>query len=95
MLVQHPVLLQVTIPRFLFGKPIPLLVHDFHEVDTMNLSPGDMLVTQLWPIGMPHSSGWFLTKDGLPCYFRAFSESVEKPSGIASEAAGHRLGKPK
>lgn len=84
----------MTILRFLFRKPIPLLVHDFHEVDTMNLSPSDMLVTRLWPIGMPHSSGWFLTKDGLPWCFRAFSGTVEKQSGIASEAAGHRLGKP-
>lgn len=94
LLVQHPVLLRVTIPRFLFRKPIPILVHDFHEVDTINLSPSDMLVTPalanwnatfLWLV---FDQGW------TALLFRAFSGTVEKQSGIASEAAGHRLGKP-
>lgn len=67
LLGQHSVLfLHMTIPRFSFGKPIPPLFsnHVIYMKLTLCVCPRDMLMTQLWPVGMPHSPGQLWSKGG-------------------------------
>lgn len=76
LLGQHSVLLHMTVvPRFSFGKPIhPLFSnHVIYMNLTLCVCPRDMLMTQLWPVGMPHSSafqafGQLWSKDGTPFF---------------------------